>query len=141
MDSINPYMVSIMGIMFEVLGALFLTIEAFGKNRVNKIFTLITKISEFSKKNFRNLILCNSPFILLIALGVIFDSEIFIGLIVPILILYHFVIFVLDNPKLIGLLFNKIIKEGKISPFGFIILLLGNLLQIISLIWQMERKI
>ncbi len=138
MRVINPSVLIIMGIMFEVIGALFLALESFGSNRISKMMSFVNRLSRWSKQSFVNLFIVGSPLVILLSLAIFFEIEALVGLTIPILSLVIFHSVLMDNSSQIENWLLMKTTEKRISPIGFILLLIGNVFQIISVIWQMQ---
>jgi len=127
-----------MGIFFEILGVLFLSIEAIGLKRFTRAYNFISKLSKWSKRSFITMLVLNLPPFIFIIIGYVFKRELIIGLMIPILILNGIISFLLDHPDIYERWILIKTKEGKIGPFGFLLLLVGYVLQLVSIIWQMS---
>jgi len=127
-----------MGLLIEVFGVIFISLEAIGLKRFQRIFSLIYDASSWSKKSLKRLFLITAPLLTLIMIGVLADIKILTALAIPILILSQGISVLIDHPEWVEKWVLIKTKEGKIGPIGLIIILIGNLLQLISLIWQMS---
>ena len=134
----NSYLFSIMGILFEILGSLFLSMEAIGLDRFTKIFNGIKRISIWSKKSIWRISLLIIPFFVVITYGIFSQSRLIVGLTIPILLTLCLISSVLDLPNYYEKWIWIKTKNGGIGPIGFILILTGNLLQLINVIWQMS---
>ncbi|MGB5479979.1 MAG: hypothetical protein WBM91_02775, partial [Eudoraea sp.] len=83
MDIFNPYSLIITGIIFEIIGAFILALEAFGKKRVKNIVNRIDSFSRWSKKSMAKMLLVTLVPMALVALAIIIQSDILIGLVLP----------------------------------------------------------
>ena len=133
----NYYILSIMGIVFEIIGGLFLSMEAIGLKRFTNFYRVIHKVSQWSKSSFLRMLLLISPLFILLMVGVFYNSRIIIGLMIPLNLLILTLSALIDNPEWYEKWIIIKTKEGKISPIGFLVIVLGNILQLISIIWQM----
>jgi len=134
----NYYVLSIMGIAFEIIGGLFLSMEAIGLNRFTKAYNIIYVISNWSKKNMLRVFLVTSRLFILLTVAIFSSFKVISGLIVPIMFLIILTTLLFDHPDWYE---NWIIfktKKGQISAIGFLIIVFGNILQFVSLIWQMS---
>ncbi len=83
----NQYSLSVMGIMFEVIGSFFLTTEALGGILMDRFLAKYINFSEWFRKSFLRLAIASSiPIISIIALG-LFKSKVPEPLSLPSLIL------------------------------------------------------
>ena len=130
----------ITGIIFEIMGAFILALEAFGKKRVKNIVNRIDSFSRWSKKSMVNMFLATLVPMALVVLAIIIQSDILIGLVLPILILQLFQTFLIDDASSIVNWESRRKKVKIISPYGFLLLLAGNVIQVICVIWQMKLK-
>lgn len=134
----NYHVFLIMGIFFEIIGGLFLSMEAIGLKRFSSIYGFIHRLSKWSKKNILRMLALITPFFILLTLVLFSNSRILIGLIIPILFLIFLTSFLLDHPDYNEKWIIIKTKEGKIGPLGFLLIVFGNILQLISIIWQMS---
>ncbi|HBH49567.1 MAG TPA: hypothetical protein DDX98_13050 [Bacteroidales bacterium] len=126
----NPYLFSIFGIVIEVIGAGYLSIEAFGRDNLTN---LELKFSRFSKwiKGSRGLLVSIILIILSIpTIGMFLGNKTMIGLTIPVCFFLAAFGILLDYPFSV----NKLQGNTKIGPKGFLLLLIGNILQLIKII-------
>jgi len=135
---LNYHVLIFMGLILEIFGALFLSMEAIGIQRFTRTYKYIYKISSWSKKNLFRLSLLSAPPFLLILIGFLFRIELLVGLSIPLLFLSSLTSILIDFPHLNEKWIIIKTKEGKIGPIGFLIIVLGNILQLISVVWQMS---
>ncbi len=140
MEAFTPHTLIISGIIFEVIGAFILALEAFGKKRVKNIVKKIDNFSQWAKKRLINMLLVIFPFIGLTLIGFLFNSEVLVGLAIPFALLSIIQATIIDDARAIVDWESRPKKFKKIGPYGFILLLVGNLLQVISVIWQMAME-
>jgi len=133
----NYHVFSIMGIFFEIIGGLFLSMEAIGLERFSRIYGFIHRLSRWSKKSLLRMFVLLTPLVFPLTLAILFNSKILIGLIIPIEFLVILITILIDHPEYNEKWIIIKTKEGKIGPIGFLLIVFGNLLQLISIIWQM----
>ena len=127
-----------MGIFFEILGVLFLSIEAIGIRQFTRSYNFLSKLSKWSKRSFIRMLVLNIPPFIFIIIGYVFKRELLIGLMIPIFILNGIISFLLDHPDIYEKWILIKTNEGKIGPFGFLLILLGYVMQLVSIVWQMS---
>ena len=127
-----------MGLQIELIGVLFISLEAIGIKRFTKVYNFIYLISHWSKKSLLRLFFISAPPLILVSIGVTLDIKLLTGLMFPILILSYALSFLIDHPEWMERWVLIRTKEGKIGPIGFILIVIGNLLQLTSVIWQMS---
>lgn len=130
----NYYSLAITGVMFEIIGSFFLTLEALG---LNWIESPLKKFVRFSNKIRSSLIkVLIIAFILLFPFltGDIFKNHILTALILPISIFILLFSTMFDEANNLKKWAILSINNKKIGPLGFIMLLIGNLLHLISII-------
>ena len=137
MKVINPEMLIVMGIMFEVIGALFLSVESFGAKRVIKYLNSYKKFVLWSKGNFgRFLLISIAPLLPIMYLTYRNESKL-LAFTIPMLVAALLVAVMLDNSSQISNFFEKgLRKKRTLSPVGFVLLLVGNLVQVVSVVLQ-----
>ena len=137
MHTINPYMLIIIGIMFEIMAAFFL-ISAFYRNR---IFQTFIRVSIWSKKKAGNMIIVLIPalipliyFVYAEISGIKLNTT--VGLSIPIIIALVGYVSILDDSEKFKSLISRKDDKRQIGTYGFMMLLVGNIFQIIGVIWQ-----
>lgn len=135
---INCYQLSMMGIGFEIIGGLFLSMEAIGLNRFTNFYKFFYKLSAWGRKSLFRMSMILFLFSILMFGPVFINSRTLKALWIPIVCFGYIIVAILDHPDWYE---NWVIyktKQGKISPIGFLIIVFGNLLQLFGLIWQMS---
>jgi len=130
----NPYIFSIMGITFEVIGALFLSMEAIGIKKFASWYNRLKLFSKWSKSKYINLVIIFSPFFCILTLALFYDFVFFSALVIPIIVFFSLVLIVLEDPGSFERWVIIKTKEKEIGPVGFILLFIGNLLQLIKIL-------
>lgn len=136
MNPFNQYSLSVMGIMSEIIGAFFLTLEAFGPKWVDNTIGKFVQFSVWSKKKaIRTLVLA---LIVVLPFVLASMSKILLSLLLPISIFILLFTTIVDDAGRIKKWATVSVNTKKIGPWGFIMLLIGNLLQLISTIIQIK---
>ncbi len=133
----NYYVISMMGILFEIIGALFLSMEAIGLKRFSRFYQFVYRVSKWAKKSYFRMLILFSPFFTLMALALTLRSKIIFGLIIPITQIPMLISILIDHPDWYEKWIINKTNGGKISPIGFLLIVFGNVLQLISILWQM----
>lgn len=134
----NYYVLSILGIEFEIIGGLFLSMEAIGLKRFTKAYSIIYRISRWSKKNILRTLLVISPLFILLTVAIFSNVKVISELMLPLVFLIILTTLLLDHPDWYEKWIIFKTKNGQISATGFLIIVFGNILQLVSLIWQMS---
>ena len=127
-----------MGIMFEIIGSFILTLEAFGSKWIEKPIKLFIKFSDWTGKRFWASMLVSVIFLVPIIAGIFFGNKTCAALFIPILIFYLIFATLFDEAEKIEKWTSLSFNNKKIGPIGFILLLIGNGLQLISTIIQIK---
>jgi hypothetical protein len=134
----NQYSLSVMGIMFEIIGSFFLTLEAFGFKWIEKSLHYFVTFANWTRKSllrtFIVVIILLFPFLS----GMIFKSKVIVSLLLPMSVFILLFITLFDESKNLKQWTIIVINKKKIGPIGFIMLLIGNILQLISVIIQIK---
>ena len=138
MNLFNQYSLPVMGIMFEIIGSFFLTLEAFGSNWTDIFFKKIIQFSNWTKRSLFRLLIISFIFLLPFITAILFESKILIALFLPISFLILLSSTLIDDAQNLKKWTIIIINKKKISPIGFIMLLIGNILQLIAIIIQIK---
>ena len=133
----NQYSFMIIGILFEIFGALFISMEAIGINKFTKVYRYIYIISKWSGKSKWRAFLTTGILFIPIGLGIFFKIKILLTLFLLFMCLIWLWAFLFDRPESVEKFIIKRTKEGRIGPFGFLIMICGFLLQLISVVWDM----
>jgi multisubunit Na+/H+ antiporter MnhG subunit len=133
----NYYVISMVGIVFEIFGALFLSMEAIGIERFSKFYKYVYRISLWTKKSHLRTLILFLPFTILMILALILRSKILFGLMIPITNIPMLLSMLIDKPDWYEKWIINKTNGGKISPIGFLLIVFGNVLQLISIFWQM----
>ena len=118
MNVINPYVLIIIGIMLEIIGALFLAMESFGNDGANKIIQTVLKISNWSKNKFGISGIIQFLLLGLLVVAFLFNLQSIIGLLIPICFLMIAIPVFMDHHEDIENWLSQKDKENKISPIG-----------------------
>jgi hypothetical protein len=134
----NQYSLSVMGIMFEIIGSFFLTLEAFGFKWIEKPLLRFIAFANWTRKS-----LLRTGIIVLILLlpflsGMFLKSKTIAPLLLPISVFILLFTTLFDASKTLKEWTLIVINKKKIGPLGFIMLLIGNTLQLISIIIQIK---
>lgn len=115
----------------------FLSMEAIGLNRFAKIYKFIESISDWCNRNpIKSLIFIIPPGALMI-LGFFLQCSILVALFFPVSILTLLFNHMIDLPLLYRKMFLRSVEDKTVGPLGFILLLIGNILFLISILGQM----
>ena len=131
------YSLSVMGIVFGILGALFLSMEVIGLDRFKTILRFNRNFSVWYKKSIKRMCAFLIPPFIILMIGGILENPIIIGLFLPILFFLFLFSFLVDNPELIEKWILIKSEKRTIGLFGFILLLIGSMLHLCSLVIQM----
>lgn len=135
---INSNSLVLAGILLEIVGSFFLASEALGSNVILKIFSVLNKYSNWtSDKLYRILLLSVVPFFGFLIYGFFYRTKLVTAITFPLIILYLLNMIVMDNNENVKNWFQITTKNKKISAIGFILLLFGNICQIISFIFKL----
>lgn len=135
--TITYNVLAIIGLLFQTIGTLFLSLESIGIQRFSNAYKVLYKISVWSKKSYLRMSIVILPFLTPLILGVFRGSKLMLALSFPSLIFVAALSSLIDSPKLYEALILRKAQEQKIGPIGFLITMWGTLLQLISVIWQM----
>lgn len=140
-SSFNYYTLMIIGLFFEIFGALFLSMESIGIQSFTNFYKFIYKMSKWAKESIYRMLVLSSPFIILIAIGIFMNDKTLLSLMIPISIISMLFSTIIDHPWFIeNYIVNKT-QDKKIGPIGFFIMIIGFLFQLTSVIWQMSRTV
>lgn len=129
--------IALMGLMFELFGALFVSMEAIGVKNLNKPFNVIKKFSRWSQKSYWRMALASAPLIIIVTLSIIFNNGLIAGLIIPVMLLSFIISQLIDYPDHSKKWIKLRTTDGRIGPIGFVIFTIGAFLQMVSIIWEM----
>jgi hypothetical protein len=138
MTFFNEYTLSVLGIMFEIFGSFILTLEAFGSSWMDKPIKLFVKFSDWIGKRFWASVMIGAILIIPIIIGAFFGNKICTALFVPLLIFNLVFATIFDEAEKLEKWASLSFNNKKIGPIGFILLLIGNGLQMISTIIQIK---
>jgi len=127
----------ILGLLFEILGALFLSMESIGLQIFSKYYNYIYRISKWSKKNILRMFLVMLPICSPVGFSIYFNNKVLIALLIPITILILASTIFIDHPTLFEKFVISKANDKKIGPIGFLLMIVGFSFQLISIIWQM----
>lgn len=134
----NEYSLSVMGIMFEIVGSFILTLEAFGAKWIEKPIKLFNKFSDWTGKRLWASMIISVILFLPIVIGVFFGNKTCAALFIPFLTVAIIFATLFDEADKIEKWASLSFNNKKIGPIGFILLLIGNGLQLISTIIQIK---
>lgn len=137
MSILNTDSLVLTGILFEVFGALFLSLESFGINLIQNIFKLFKKYSNWVTSKLMRMLI-TMPLILLAILFLYTSNRIFFALFIPVIIFTVIESLIVDHTESVEKWIINATLNKKISPIGFVLLLIGNLLQVINYILNMN---
>lgn len=136
MKVLNQYSISVMGIMLDLIGSFILTLEAFGLLWTSNFLQKLIKFSKWVKVSLRRLtivvLLLSSPFLI----QFFFESKILNSLYLPIVFLISLAIILIDHPEQINNWTFSKFNNRQLTPFGFLLILLGSIFQLIGTIMQ-----
>ena len=134
----NQYSLSIMGIICEIIGSFFLTLEAFGFKWIEKPLKNFVHFANKSRKSLGVILVLGFVLIIPFILASIFKSSILGSLLFPASIFILVFTTLVDESHNLEKWTIVSINNKKIGPIGFIMLLVGNLMQLISVIVQIK---
>lgn len=124
--------------MFQIIGSFILTLEAFGPIWRDNFFNKFLAFSNWARKNIvRGLIislLMVAPFVVAAET----QNKILLSVLLPIGIFVLLFSTLLDTAGSLKKLTDSMINNKKITPIGFIMLLIGYLVQFVAAIKQMN---
>ena len=127
-----------MGIMFEIIGSFVLNLEAFGSKWIEKPMKLFIKFSDWTGKRLYATIALQIILFTPIIAGIFFGNKTCTALFIPILFFNLLFIIIFDEPKRFEKWSTLKFNDKKIGPIGFILILIGNGLQLISTVISIE---
>ncbi|WP_290861687.1 hypothetical protein [Flavobacterium sp.] len=136
MTFFNQYSLSVMGIMFEIIGSFILTIEAFGSKWMEKPLKKFIQFSNWTGKSFIASISIVIIVLIPFTAAAFFGNKTCGALLLPFMIFVLLFTQIFDEPEKFEKWTLLSYNNKKIGPFGFILLLIGNGLQLISTIIQ-----
>jgi len=136
----DPYVLALIGVLFQIFGAIFLSFEALGKEWFTKRFNTIGKFSKWYTKSFKRMTLIIISIFALLTFGLIFNLKILVALFFPVIFFMGFFSVLVDHPKYYEKWVLKKSSEGRIGPIGFIVLAIGAFLQMLSILIQIGRS-
>jgi hypothetical protein len=128
---IDPSIVALMGIVLQIFGVIFLSYESLGEEWFKKRFITLEKFSQWYKKSLRRMIIIISSIYLGLLLGFIFNVKFLIALIFPVILFTSLFFLMIDHPLHFKKWVEKKHSERKIGPKGFILIVIGGILQIV----------
>jgi hypothetical protein len=136
-STLSYYALMILGLIFEIIGALFVSMESIGLMNFRKTYNFIYSFSSWTKKSWFRMSVVVIPILLPLFFFIIYNYKIFLALYLPFFILMLLFTTLIDHPKRIeDYVINKT-NEKKIGPIGFLIMIIGFLLQLSGNIWQL----
>lgn len=136
----NYQVISLMGIILNIIGSIFLATEAIGLDKFSWFIDGFRRFSKWYKKSLFRMTILILPFFVIMGLGIWFNVKVLVGLFYPLLLLIFISSFLIDQPDFSEKWLNSATKEKRIGPYGFVIFVFGGLLQLISVIWQMALE-
>ena len=138
MTFFNQNSLTVTGIMFEIFGTFILTLEAYGSKWLEKPIKKFVQFSNWTGSSFLASVVISlitiSPFIAAGLLG----NKTSQTLLLPALILGLIIPTVFDDAEKLEKWASITFNNKKIGPKGFLLLLIGNILQLISTIIQIK---
>jgi hypothetical protein len=138
MHLFNQYSTAVTGMIFEILGSFLLAFESFGPTVTNRFLKRIVNFSKWIRSNFLRLtifcLILLSPMIS----QIFYVNKVVITLLLPIEILILLTVLLTDHAKAVETTTMHIVGAKKITPIGFIMLLIGNLFLLYSIIVQIK---
>jgi hypothetical protein len=133
----NYFTLAIIGLLFEILGAFLVSMESIGIEWFKKTYKVIYNYSTWSKKSLTRMILLIIPVFIPITFGIIFNSTPLLTIGIILILISGVFSLLVDHPDYYENIVIKRTNEHRIGPLGFIIMIIGFFLQLISVCWQM----
>lgn len=137
---IDPFVIVLMGLIFEIFGTVFLSHKALGNLWFKQRFITIRKFSNWYKKSFLRMALIFICILIFLTIGIILNIKQIVVLFFPILLLVTFFSLLIDHPDFYEKWILQKTYENRLGPIGFKLIAFGVLIQIISILWQMSIK-
>jgi uncharacterized membrane protein YgdD (TMEM256/DUF423 family) len=134
----NQYSLSVMSVLFQIIGSFFLALEAFGAVWLDKFFNRFLTFSNWARKSLIRLLPITIAMMTPFFIAIKTQNKILISLLLPIGIFILLFSSLMDEARNLRYLTNVMINKKKITPIGFIMLLIGYILQLITTIIQMS---
>lgn len=137
----NYYMLMVLGLIFEILGAIFLSLESIGFEFIKKLYGKFYSLSKWANKSTKRLLSLTISILMILNIILLFGPKVLLALFIPISFIITIIILTIANP----MVFENVIKDksnnNKLGPLGFIIMIIGFFFQLASIIWQMSISI
>jgi hypothetical protein len=130
----------LMGLIFELFGALFLSMEAIRPRRFKKVFKYFKRYSDWIRAKFYRAFISIIIYLIPIMYSLYTGSDKLAGFVFPSVIIMLFMSELIDNPERYEKWVLIKTTKSEIGPIGFLFIVFGNLLQLISISWQMIVK-
>ncbi|MCU4188641.1 hypothetical protein M9Q43_05615 [Flavobacterium sp. HXWNR29] len=138
MTFFNEYSLTVTGIMLEIFGAFMLTLEAYGSKWLEKPIKKFVQFSNWTGSSFiASIIISLITIIPFIAAGFL-GNKICQTLLLPALILGLIIPTLFDDAEKLEKWASITFNDKKIGPKGFLLILIGSILQLISTIIQIK---
>jgi hypothetical protein len=138
MNPFNQYSLTVMSIVFQIIGSFFLTLEAFGPVWLDNFLKRFLAFSNWARKSFIRLLIIIVPMMIPFLIAVRSQNKVLISLLLPFGIFILVFSTLIDEARHLKHITNVMINNKKITPIGFIMVFLGYLLQLVTTIMQIS---
>ena len=137
----TEYTFVLSSLVFQVFGSLLLALEGFGQEWVDKTCVKIGWFSNSVRSSYLKSII--AILVILAPFYVVSRSEnkVIFSLLLPIALLVVLLSALIDDGGKFRFAVPKLVESKKITPIGFLMLLIGYLLQLVQLLYQINKQL